>query len=154
MYQFSVSCGIWPNLTTIFTSYPTFWETLLRCFSPKHWRTSPSTYLNFMTGIMSLKSLRTMTELHSDVLRSSYRGSLQRECCNVFYVYGSVHRWSILIIAQRDATQSGLFISLQVYSTCFGCQAHPSSGVHKTVTTVSGTVQLPLSNVAKLVWPR
>jgi len=24
----------------------------------------------------------------------------------LFYVYGSVHRWSILIIVQRDATQS------------------------------------------------
>ena len=27
----------------------------------------------------------------------------------VFYVYGSVHRWSILIIVQRDATQSHLW---------------------------------------------
>jgi len=58
---------------------------------------------------------------------------------HVFYVYGSVHRWSILIIVQRDATQSSLFIIMQVHSTCFGCQPHPSSGVHKTVTTASGT---------------
>ena len=88
-----------------------------------------------------------------------------------FYVYGSVHRWSILIIVQRDATQSSLFIILQVHSTYFGYQPHPSSGVHKTlntatgtshkfcaatslqrghktVTTASGTVQLPPSNVA------
>ena len=50
-----------------------------------------------------------------------------------------MHRWSILIIVQRDATQSSLFIILQVYSTCFGCQPHPSSGVHKTATTASGT---------------
>jgi len=57
---------------------------------------------------------------------------------------------SILITAQRDATQSSLFIILQVHSTCVGCQPHPSSGVHKTVTTASGTVQLPTSNVAKL----
>jgi len=42
---------------------------------------------------------------------------------------------SILIIVQRDGTQSSLFIILQVQSTCFGCQPHPSSGVHKTVTT-------------------
>jgi len=56
-----------------------------------------------------------------------------------FCVYGSVHRWSILIIVQRDATQSSLFIILQVHSTCFGCQPHPSSGVHKTVNTASGT---------------
>ena len=55
------------------------------------------------------------------------------------YVYGSVHRWSILIIVQQDATQSSLFIILQVYFTCFGCQPHPSSEVHKTVTTASGT---------------
>jgi len=57
----------------------------------------------------------------------------------VSYVYGSVHRWPILIIVHRDAKQSGLFIILQVHSTCFGCQPHPSSGVHKTVTTSSGT---------------
>ena len=68
---------------------------------------------------------------------------------NSFYVYGSVHRWSVLRIVQRDATQSSLFIILQVHSTCFGCQPHPSSGVHKTVTTTSGTVQLPPSNVVK-----
>ena len=71
-----------------------------------------------------------------------------------FYVYGSVHRWSILIIVQRDATQSSLFIILQVHSTRFGCQPHPSSGLHKTVTTASGTghifMHLPPSNVAKL----
>ena len=35
--------------------------------------------------------------------------------------------------------QSSLFIILQVHSTCFGCQPHPSSGVHKTVTTASCT---------------
>ena len=45
----------------------------------------------------------------------------------------------IVIIVQRDATQSSLFITLQVHSTCFGCQAHPSSGVHKTVTAASDT---------------
>jgi len=56
-----------------------------------------------------------------------------------FCVYGSVHRWSILIIVQRDAAQSSLFIILQVYSTCFGCQPHTSSRAHKTVTTASGT---------------
>ena len=62
-------------------------------------------------------------------------------------------RISVLITVQRDVTQSSLFIILQVHSTYFGCQPHPSSGVHKTVTTASGTghifVQLPPSNVAK-----
>jgi len=55
-----------------------------------------------------------------------------------------------LIIVQRDATQRSLFIILRVHSTCFECQPHPSSGVHKTVTTASGTLQLPPSNEAKL----
>jgi len=72
-----------------------------------------------------------------------------------FYVSGSMHRRCILIIVQRDATQSSLYIILQGHSTCFGCQPHPSSRVHKTVTAASGTsriffVQLPPSNVAKL----
>jgi hypothetical protein len=55
--------------------------------------------------------------------------------------------FSVLIIVQRDATQSSIFTILQVHSTFFGCQPHTSSGVHKTITTASGTVQLPLSNV-------
>jgi len=56
-----------------------------------------------------------------------------------FYVYRSVHRWTILIIVQQDATQSSIFIILQVHCTIFGCQPHPSSGVYKTVTAASGT---------------
>jgi len=55
------------------------------------------------------------------------------------YVYCSVHRYSTLIIVQRDATQRSLFIILQVHSTCFGFQLYPLSGVQKTVTTASGT---------------
>ena len=35
-----------------------------------------------------------------------------------FYVYVSMYHWSILITVQRDATQSSLFIILQVLSTC------------------------------------
>jgi hypothetical protein len=69
--------------------------------------------------------------------------------CEV-YDYGSVYRWTILIIAQRDATESILFIILQVHSTCFRCQSHPSSGAHKTVTTASGTAAASLQSVR---WP-
>ena len=53
--------------------------------------------------------------------------------------FGSVYRQSTSTIVQRNATQSSLFIILQVHTTCFGCQTHPSPGVHKTVTTASGT---------------
>jgi hypothetical protein len=45
---------------------------------------------------------------------------------------------------------------LQNHSTCFRCRPHPSSGVHKTVVTATGTshmfVQLPHSNVVTLEW--
>ena len=65
-----------------------------------------------------------------------------------------MHNWSILITVQRDATQSSLFIIMLVPSTCFWCQPHPLSEVHKTVTTASSTghifLQLAPSNVAQL----
>jgi len=79
---------------------------------------------------------------------------LDVEFLDTFYVYGSVHRSSILIIMQRDATQSSLIIILQVHSACFRRQPQLSSAVHKTVTTASGTGHIfcavPPSNVAKL----
>jgi len=56
----------------------------------------------------------------------------------------------ILTTVQRDPTQRSIFTILQVHSPCSGCQPHPSSGVHKTVTTASGTLRLPPSNVAKI----
>jgi len=62
----------------------------------------------------------------------------------------------ILIIVQRDATKSSLFIFLQVHSTCFGCQPHPSSGVLKTVITASGTGHIfcaATSLQRDLTWP-
>ena len=68
-----------------------------------------------------------------------------------------MHAISVLINVQRDATICSLYFSLlQYHSTCFGCRPHPSSGVHKTVITATGTsdmiVRLPHSNVA--IWPR
>jgi len=33
---------------------------------------------------------------------------------------------------------AGVYL-LQNYSRCFGCLTHPSSGVHQTVTSASGT---------------
>ena len=45
----------------------------------------------------------------------------------------------MLIIVQRGATQSSLFVILHIHSTCFGCQPHQSSEVYKTVTTASVT---------------
>ena len=57
-----------------------------------------------------------------------------------FYVHGFVHRKSILINIQRYATICSLyFILLHYHSACFGCRPHPSSGLHKTVVTATGT---------------
>jgi len=47
-----------------------------------------------------------------------------------------------VFIFVQDSTQNSLFIILQVDSTCFMCQPHPSSGVHQTVTAASGTVHI------------
>jgi len=62
-------------------------------------------------------------------------------------------QYIILKIVQRDATQSSLFIILQVHSTCFGCQPHPSSRVHETVTTASGTAHIFLFSCLPARWP-
>jgi len=64
-------------------------------------------------------------------------------------MHGRQNIKKILVIVQRDATRSSLFIILQFHSTCFGCQPHPSSGVHKTVTTAFGTAW---QAVSKPVW--
>jgi hypothetical protein len=48
---------------------------------------------------------------------------------------------SLYYEVQRDATMSSqYFISLQYYSTFFGCSLHPSSGVQETVVTAIGMV--------------
>ena len=65
---------------------------------------------------------------------------ISRHATEEFYVHGSMHRKSMSIIVQEDVTIYSLFISVNC-STCFGWYLHPSSGVHITVTTASGTGQ-------------
>ena len=55
-----------------------------------------------------------------------------------FYIYGSVHRNSILIRSNKMQQYVSIYL-LQNHSTCCWCPSHPSSGVHKTVTAASGT---------------
>jgi len=59
----------------------------------------------------------------------------------------------ILIIVQQDPIQGSVFNILQVHYTCFGCQPHPSSGVHKTVTTASGTGHIFCKVTSPPTWP-
>jgi len=64
---------------------------------------------------------------------------------------------SILVIVQRDAIQSNLFIILHVHSTCFECQPHPSSEAHKTLTTasVTGHIFCAATSLQRVqAWPR
>jgi len=44
----------------------------------------------------------------------------------------------ILIRSNYMQQYAGIYL-LHMYSTCFGCPSHPSSGVHKTVTAASDT---------------
>jgi len=55
----------------------------------------------------------------------------------------------------RCNTKQSIF--LQIHSTCFGCQPHPSSGLLKTVTTASGNGHIFCAAAflqRGLTWPR
>jgi len=54
---------------------------------------------------------------------------------------------------QLDATQNSLFVILKVHFTCFWCQPHQSSRVHKTVTIASGAGHF-LCCYLPPTWPR
>jgi len=54
------------------------------------------------------------------------------------YIHGCVLHNSILTRSNKIQQYAGIYL-LENHSTCFGCPTHPSSGVHKTVTTASGT---------------
>jgi len=84
------------------------------------------------------KKLVTLVQIRADIQSGYFL-----KTGHIFYVYGSVHRWSILIIVQRDATQSSLFIILQVHCTCFVRQPHPLSEVHTSRREVA----------AQKIWP-
>ena len=69
--------------------------------------------------------------------------------CGVCLIQCILYSWfrdhnSILIRSIKMQQYAGIYL-LQNYSTCFGCPPHPSSGVHKIVTAVSGTGQLSSS---------
>jgi len=77
----------------------------------------------------------------------------------LFLITQQIYLASILIIVQRDATQSSLFIILEVHSTCFGCQTQPiirsTQNCNYSLRYRSYFfVQLPPSNVTKIVASR
>ena len=57
---------------------------------------------------------------------------------NCFRTTSLYFNYCILIRSNKMQQYAGIYL-LQIYSTCFGCPSHPSSGEHKTVTAASGT---------------
>ena len=55
-----------------------------------------------------------------------------------FYIRGSVHRDSKLKKSNERQQYADIYLLLN-YSTCFGRPSRPSSGIHKTVVSASGT---------------
>jgi len=80
--------------------------------------------VTWLMGFLIFNSLFVVCSLFNAAESSS--GCVTRRV-RLLYFYGSMHRWSILITVQPDVTQSSLFIILQIHSTCFGCQTHPSN---------------------------
>ena len=70
----------------------------------------------------------------------------ERTCPRVNIMYFILYLWFrasqiyFIINNQRDAALSRLiYYLLRDHSTCFGCSLHPSSGIHKTIVTTTGT---------------
>ena len=86
--------------------------------------------VQFLTDESTGKSLAELPNLSQNKQRKVRNNNdilyniifVTKNCKELFYVYDSVHHWSILIIVQREITQSSIFIILQVNSTCFGRQ--------------------------------
>jgi hypothetical protein len=57
----------------------------------------------------------------------------------VSYVHVSVHHNLCFRQPTRCSSKQSLFILLRSHSTRFGCLPHPSSGVHKLVTTTGAS---------------
>ena len=52
----------------------------------------------------------------------------------VLHIYIYIYIYIYITVLRTD---DNIFNNLQVHSTCFGCQPHPLSAVHKTVTSAS-----------------
>jgi len=63
---------------------------------------------------------------------------IEHKILYLFYICSSVHRSSRLKKSNKMQQYANIYLLLN-YSTCFGRLLRPSSAVHKTVTTASGT---------------
>ena len=86
------------------------------------------------TKYTAVNNRHTKIQKQAFYFRSYVLHTLFREIC----IHGSVHCNSILVRSNKMQQYAGIYL-LRNYSTCFGCQMHPSSGEYKTVTVASGT---------------
>ena len=82
--------------------------------------------------------MRATRRVQSIVISTQFSRAHGRDLTAELYIHGSVHRDSVMIRSNKMQQYAGIFL-LQVYSTYFGRPSLPSSGVHKSVTVVSGT---------------
>jgi hypothetical protein len=76
-------------------------------------------------------------------------------CQNKPRRFAVVINWQVFILIRSNKTQEYTCIYLlQIYSTCFGCPSHPSSGVHKTVTGTGHSIWARIFLRRGLIRPR
>ena len=81
-------------------------------------------FRKILTYQVSWKSIQWETELfHAD-------GQTWQILIIIFYVHGSVHRESLSLTVQHDATIYSFITFSADSSTCFALYPHPSSGAH------------------------
>ena len=91
----------------------------------KLWLQPPVLVISFLVGLRTFQRPGTCFGLNETTFR-------------VFYILGSVHRYSRLKKSNKMQQYADIYL-LQNYSTCFGRPSRPSTGVHKTVVATSGT---------------
>ena len=98
---------------------------------------------NILTQFVRMGSV-TDTRSRNTIKKKHILRPVAYTCCKnnhfdffLIYIRGSVHRNSRL--KSNEMQQCVDIYLLLNYSTCFGRPSRPSSGVHKTVVTASGT---------------
>ena len=83
----------------------------------------------------SAPAVFTMCHLLSNAIKTAFQVENSESLNLIKTHYFTLH---ILIKSNELQQYAGVYL-LQNYSTCFGCLSHASSGVHQSVTAVSGT---------------
>ena len=133
-----------------------YWSYFLCSYRPPRWPSlatlngvAAQKLWSVYNSASSLYMFRVSTTL---IIRSTQNCNYSLRYWSYFLCSYLPPRWPSLATLNGVAAQKlwSVYITLQVHTTCFVFQTHPSSGVHRTVTTASGTVQLPPYSLATL----